>query len=129
MSESLKRNVMLVVAVLAVGACGYYIWAAFGSDESVQAANKRVLKDAETGELFEFDITPDTPPYPHENPKTHKKTLYPTELCYWDQCGKKGGTRVTLNAWLGKPEPTHCPVCGHVVRVHNPAPPDWKGVE
>jgi len=92
---------------------------------------RRVLKDAETGELFEFEFgfTLDTPPYPHENPKTHKKTLYPTEICYWDQCGKKGGTRVILNGWLGKGGTTNCPVCGHIVQVHNPAPPDWKGVE
>jgi hypothetical protein len=61
-------------------------------------------------------------PYPHENPRTGKNTLYPTEVCYKNECAQRGGTRVILNPWLGVKEPTRCPVCSAGVRAHNPGP-------
>jgi len=127
MNDSLKRGILIGAVVLLVVACGYYAWSSMGRDEIVQAANTRVLMCSETGELFEVQLTPDFGAFPHQNPKTGTMTLYPTEICYWNQCGDRGGTRVILNHWLGEEGPTHCPVCGHVVRRHNPAPPDWQG--
>lgn len=85
----------------------------------------RTLMDSKTGELFEVP-TKDVKPYPMVNPKTGEDTLYRTEICYWgEECRKRGGTRVILNGSLGKKGPTYCPVCGHVVRAHNPRPPDY----
>ena len=129
MDESLKRKIMIGAVILLVAVCGYYAWSSVGNDPVVRSANARVLMCAETGELFSIELTPDLPPYPHENPKTQRKTVYPTEVCYWNECGSKGGTRVILNSWLDKEGPTYCPVCGHVVRPHNRAPPDWQGTE
>lgn len=128
MDDRLKRNLMIGVTVMAVGVCGYYVWNTFGEDETLRSANRRVIKCSETGQEFKIKITRDLKPYPHENPKTGTKTLYPTEVCYWDECGKQRGTRVILNVWLGKEGPTKCPVCEHTVRPHNPKPPGWKGL-
>ncbi|MFH0983642.1 MAG: HEAT repeat domain-containing protein [Planctomycetota bacterium] len=84
----------------------------------------RTLMDSESGELFVIPTT-ELKPYPMPNPKTRKNTLYRTEICYWgEECRKRGGTRMIMNTLLGKPEPTHCPVCGHVVRFCNPRPED-----
>ncbi|MHC4233995.1 MAG: hypothetical protein ACYSUQ_02665 [Planctomycetota bacterium] len=127
MDESLKRNILIGVIVVVVAVAGYYTWSSLGESKVVRSANTRTLKCSETGKLFEVQLTTDMPPYPHENPRTGRKTLYPTEVCYWNQCGQKGGTRVILNQWLDQEDPTYCPVCGQVVRPHNPAPPGWKG--
>ncbi len=123
MTEQQKKigAIVLVVAMLALLAG--MAWRNFGPQEI--PANTRVFMDSETGELFKIP-TKDIKPYPMTNPKTEKQTLHPTEICYWgEECRKHGGTRVILNRELGKPEPTLCPVCGHVVRSHNPVPEDY----
>ena len=97
----------------------------FGGDEmsdAIASANTRILMCAETGELFTISID-ELEPQPQMNPKTGRKTLYSTEVCYARECGKKpGGTRVILKELLGKEGPTYCPNCGALVRRHNPKP-------
>lgn len=124
----MKKTILIIVAVVAFGYAGYALWNMFGSDEAVATANSRTLKDSESGDLVEVTIQEKMPPYPHENRKTGKKTLYPTEVCWAGECLKKGGTHVILNVWLGKDGPTYCPTCGSLVVAHNPGPigPDTK---
>ena len=123
MNPTLQRTLLIALAVVCVGLAAYYVWSNFGEDEVIRSANTRTLMDSETGELFDFEITPDFAPYPHKNPKTGTMTLYPTEVCWKGECLEKGGTHVIMNRWLGKEGPTRCPVCGSVVRDHNPGPP------
>lgn len=118
----MKKTILIIVAVVALGYAGYRFWSTVGTDEAVAKANSRILKDAETGELVEIMIKEKMPPYPHVNPSTGKKTLYPTEICWASECLDKGGTHVILNVWLGKDGPTYCPSCGSLVVVHNPGP-------
>lgn len=113
----LKQIILVVVAVCIVGYAAMQVLNA--GDASPTSANSRILKDAESGELVEIEVRPGMGPYPHENPKTGKKTLYPTEICFANDCDRKGGTRVILNAWLGVDKPTLCPNCGALVTVMN----------
>ncbi len=126
MGEGLKTKLIVGFVVLAVGYFAYSVWSNFGG-ESTSLADHRVLQDINTGENYRVNITrKDYGPYPHKNPDTDEMTLYPTEVCYWNECGEKGGTRVILNTHRKLPEPTSCPVCGHTVRVHNPRPQGYK---
>ena len=123
MDEGLKRNILIGVIVVALGVAGYFTWTTFfGPSDVTATANTFTLMDAETGKLHQVELTPDLQPYPHVNPKTGRATLYPTEVCWRGECLKKGGTHVILNSWVGKDEPTTCPVCGSGVRPHNPGP-------
>ncbi|MCB9851379.1 MAG: hypothetical protein H6817_11820, partial [Phycisphaerales bacterium] len=115
MSDGLKKTIMGVVAVGLGILAIYSISGFFGEDEAIKTANTRTLMDINTGDLFDFEVSPDWGPYPHKNPKTGTETLYPIEWCYNRECGSKGGTAVILNGWLGKKEPTYCPVCGSLV--------------
>ena len=127
MDEGLKRKLIVGFAVVAIGVCLYLVVRSFGRDEVVKSANAVTLMCSETGKLFEVELTLDTPPYPHENPKTGRMTLYPTEVCWRGECAERGGTRVILNTWLDIEGPTRCPVCNSIVRAHNPGrekPPD-----
>ena len=124
MSDQQKRIGAIALTVVALGLLAGMVWRSFGTE--TVAANVRILMDSETGELVEIP-TADLKPWPMVNPRTGKQTLHRTEVCYWgEECRKAGGTRVILNSSLGKKEPTHCPVCGHVVRPHNPRPPDYQ---
>lgn len=99
MNDGLKRNLVLGLVVVAAGYFGYSVWTNF-SGESTSVAEHRILQDIDTGENFRVNITgEDYGPYPHENPDSGEITLFPTEVCYWDACGEKGGTRVILNVW------------------------------
>lgn len=123
MTEQHKKIGATVLAVLALGLLVGMVWKNFGTEDA--RADYRTLMDRETGELFELP-TADLKPYPMPHPKTGQNTLYRTEICYWgEECRKRGGTRVIMNQLLGKEGPTYCPVCGHVVRFHNPRPPDY----
>ncbi len=122
MSDNLKKGLMAVITVAVAIAAIYSIKGFFGEEDYVARANTRVLMDSETGDLFPFELTENMPPYPHVNPKTGDKTLFPVEWCYARECGAKGGTPVILNTWLGKEGPTYCPNCGALVRFHNPKP-------
>lgn len=107
-------TVLVVWAVVVV--CRWW-----GHGGVARAANTRTLMDAETGVLVQVEIQPDWGPFPHVNPQTGQRTLYPVEWCFNGECGKAGGTPVILNALRGKPnEPTVCPRCGARVRMHNP---------
>lgn len=117
----MKKALATIVAVLLVGYAGYAIFSGLGEPDFVANANMRVLMDSETGEQFEIEISPDTEPYPHVNPKTGTTTLFPTEVCYARGCGSfPKGTRVILNVWLDKKGPTYCPNCGALVVPMNP---------
>ena len=121
MNESLKKTLLAVVAACLLGYAGYAVWSSWGGGSVVANANTRTLMDSETGELFRMRLRIGMS-FPLENPKTGKKTLYPTEVCWAGKCLKKGGTHVILNHWLGKKGPTYCPVCGSLVVPHNPGP-------
>jgi len=126
MNDAWKKRLVAGLAVAAVGYFAYSVYTNFGG-ESTSLADHRVLQDINTGRNYRVNITREGyGPYPHESPDTGESTLYPTEVCYWDQCGEAGGTRVILNTWRKLPEPTSCPVCGHTVRIHNPRPPGYK---
>ncbi len=127
MDESLQKKLLIGVLCAFVIGAGYYVWSSFGDDAVTKTANTRTLMDSQTGELFEVEVTPDFPPYPHENPKTKTKTLFPTEVCWKGECLDRGGTPTILNRWLGSDEPTYCSVCGSLVRDHNPGPPRGEG--
>ena len=123
MTDQQKRIGSIVLAVAAVGLLVVVLWRNVRTEPV--PADHRVLMDSETGDLFKVP-TADIKPYPMPNPKTGKNTLYRTEVCYWGaECRKRGGTRVILNEFLGKQGATQCPVCGHVVRYHNPLPDDY----
>ena len=124
MSDQQKRIGAIVLTVVALGLLAGMAWRNFGGE--TVAADVRILMDSETGELVEVPTT-EIKPWPMVNVRTGKQTLYQTEVCYWgEECRKAGGTRVIMNELLGKKGPTHCPVCGHVVRFHNPRPPDYR---
>lgn len=128
MGEGLKRNLVVGLAVVAAGWLAY-TWLGGRDGTNTRLANYRVLQDINTGKNYRVNITTkDYGPYPHKNRSTGEMTLYPTEVCYWNECGEKGGTRVILNRWCPdqKNEPTVCPVCGHGVKSHNPRPPGYK---
>ncbi len=117
MPENAKKGVLILVVVVLVG---YVLSTLFGGDEIddvIASANTRILMCSETGELFTFDLDDIEGTYPMVNPKTGKKTLFPTVVCYARECGKKpGGTRLIMNRFLGKEGPTYCPNCGVLVK-------------
>ncbi len=120
MSSAAKKVAFGVIALALVVIAARGIWGTFG--EAAVPADTRTLMDVETGKLYEMPVTADWGPYPHVNPDTGKKTLYATEVCYANECGKHGGTHVIMNELLGKEGPTYCPKCGALVRFHNPGP-------
>ncbi|MFH0980449.1 MAG: hypothetical protein V2A79_02790 [Planctomycetota bacterium] len=124
MNETAKKIGAIALALLTLGILVRVVWQGLAAQESPN--DTRTLMDSETGDVFPVTIE-ELKPYPMPNPKTGKNTLYRTEVCYWgEECRKRGGTHVIMNTLMGKPEPTHCPVCGHVVRFHNPLPPDYN---
>jgi hypothetical protein len=120
MSDGVKKA-LGIGGVVIVG--GLAVWLVYGSIKGEDIpSNTRMVMCSETGELFPEELRPGLGPYPHKNPKTGEKTLYPIEWCYNGPCEEKGGTPVILNESLGKKDPTRCPVCGDIVRFHNPRP-------
>ena len=123
MTEQHKKIGATVLVVAALGLLAIVAWRSFRTEET--PADHRMLMDAETGELFKIKAV-DLKPYPMPHPKSGENTLYRTEVCYWgEECRKAGGTHVIMNELLDKEGPTYCPVCGHIMRFHNPRPPDY----
>lgn len=120
MNDTLKKALLAVVAIVLVSYAACTIWGTFEDD--IGEANTRTLKDAETGELVKVPVNEDYGPFPMLNKKTGKKSLYPTEICFANQCEKAGGTYVIMNDLLGKEGPTYCPNCGALVKYFNPGP-------
>ena len=116
----MKRTLVGIVALVLVVLAARSLWNAVR--EPKVPADSRTLMDLETGDLFEVSVDALAEGYPYTNPKTGEKTLYPTEVCYANECGNIGGTHVILNELLGKKGPTFCPRCGALVRPHNPRP-------
>lgn len=128
MNENIKRTLIIGGAVAAIGYFAFSVWSNFRV-EGGSAYKYRTLQDINSGENYRVKLTTeDYGPYPHENPDTGEQTLYPTEVCYRNDCAEKGGTRVILNVWREdqKGEQTVCPACGYQVRIHNPRPPGYK---
>ncbi|GJM25236.1 MAG: hypothetical protein DHS20C16_16510 [Phycisphaerae bacterium] len=113
---------MVAVAVILVG---YALYAILGSvgDEVAELAAYRTYMDSETSKLFKIELKEgEKRAIPLENPSTGKNTLYPTEVCFKNECLEAGGTHVIMNELLGKTEKTYCPKCGALVVFHNPGP-------
>ncbi len=125
MNENLKRNLAIGGTTLVALYLLYGIFSGDGSAEVIDSTNTVKFICSETGRVFPIELTKDTPGFPLENPKTGNNTLWPAEMCYWDECGPKGGTAVLMNTFKDEKEPTHCPVCGHLVRFRNPKPPNY----
>ena len=122
MSTCLKKKTVLSAITVVLGVvAGLRIWTAVGKP-AVAAAETRTLMDIETGKLIHVRVTEGFGPFPMVHPRTGERTLYPTEVCYANDCAAKGGTCVILNTYLDKQGPTRCPACGAKVRFHNPGP-------
>jgi hypothetical protein len=119
MADGTKKLIITVVAIALVAYAVYAYWSNFG--QPTLPADTRTLMDPETGKLYEVAVDENFGPFPHVNPDTGKRTLWPTEVCFARECAKKEkGTHVILNSFLGKEGPTYCPNCGALVRPHNP---------
>ncbi len=114
MSDSAKKGIMLAGSLLVLIVALIFVRGAF-HDELAESVNTHVFMDKDSGELFNVEIKPGEKFFPAENPKTGEMTLFPTEICFKNECGSAGGTRVILNTILDKPGPTYCPKCGALV--------------
>jgi hypothetical protein len=123
MDESVKRYGVGAVAILIVVFAAYGVWSAVGKDEVADRTNKVSYICSVTEKVYQIELKPDMPGDPQENPDTGERTLWPAEMCYWNECRDRGGTPVLMNTYRGDEEPTHCPVCGRIVRFRNPVPP------
>jgi hypothetical protein len=115
------RYAGIAVITLGLAAAGYSIYSNVGS-ASLDMANNRVFIDAKTGQVFQTQINPgDTIPI---KAPSGSNTGYEAERCYWTKDGqvKTVPTYVLLNSYKGLSEPTFCPDCGRLVKMHNPAP-------
>ncbi len=121
MSDNAKKGIVATVAFLLVGYAVYALFSSFG-DEVLDAANTRTFMDVNTKKLYQVEIKEGEKFYPKKNPSTGEMTLYPTEVCYKNDCLNAGGTHVILNEILGEKGPTFCPKCGALVVAHNPGP-------
>lgn len=132
-----KQYSVIALVVVAVIALGFGVFRSFGSDKTEKSANTVLYICAETGQTYDIELKPGMPGPPLENPKTGKKSLYRAEMCYWNECGQRGGTPVLLNEYRAQYEgrsmsdakPTYCPVCNHIVVPRNPLPPGNGGDE
>ncbi len=129
MNEAVKHYGSIGAGILVIVLIVWSVWGAISGDDVAKAANTITHICAETGETFDIELKPDMPGVPRPNPKTGRNTLYPAEICYWNECGPKGGTPVLMNTYAGREEPTYCPVCGHIVRFRNPRPPSSQAPE
>lgn len=121
MSDTVKKIIIFVVCVLVLGFGAYMVKGFFSSSGELQSG--LLIADPETGDKAYIKVDRETPAPPYKNKKTGKMSMYPAEMCYWNECGERGGTPVVLNEYLDKKGPTKCPVCGHRVVLHNPRPP------
>lgn len=117
------------IAIVAFAVLGYVIVSTVSGfrNDPRRLANFAVVSDSETGEvILQFPLPTDGKGYPAVNPKTGRRTLFPTEACFWTKEGKAKlqPNYVILNTWLGKKGPTLCPECGKTIVRSNPMPPD-----
>ncbi|MEM1184719.1 MAG: hypothetical protein AAGI53_06910 [Planctomycetota bacterium] len=115
-----------LIILAALGIAGWTVWSFSGSTNKMEASSReRVLIDVNTGEVFESYRISEGDSVPFKNPDTGENTLWPAEECFWTV---EGGASlephyVLLDEYKGLPGPTKCPVCGRVVKQHNPLPP------
>lgn len=122
----LWATVALVIGSLAV--LGYVVTSAVSQyrNDPKRLGRFTIVKDLESGEVINQFPIDSGEGFPAINPKTGKRTLYPTEPCYWTKDGKAKlePTYVILGSWFGQATPTKCPDCGRVVTKFNKMPPD-----
>jgi hypothetical protein len=128
-----KITVFVLFAIM-IG-IAFALYRSSGTDVAA-FANHRMFIDATTGQPFAHELQIGER-FPIDAP-SGSKSGYPTELCYWTADGQvtKDPTYVLLNSYIGKREPTFCPVCKRLVVPHNPeavqgsSPPpteqEWK---
>ena len=116
-------KVLAIVLTLGLLAVAFYSVQAFFKGDTPDTAFYTTYICTETGKSFVHknqlgDTVPILSPY------SGKNTGVPAVPCYWTADGgtMKDPTWVLLNSYIGKPEPTFCPVCGRLVVGHN-APP------
>ncbi len=114
MSDSAKKGIKIGASIVVL-IIAFFMIRGSVRDELVDSVNTRVFKDKDSGELFRVSIGPGKKYFPAENPNTGQMTLFPTEVCFKNECGDNEGTRVILNTLLDKPGPTFCPKCGALV--------------
>ena len=133
MNESIKQYGIMGIAAVLVIYAAMSIFGGSGDGQSLADANTLTCICGETEEVFQIPMEEDTPGFPLTHPKTGKDTLWPAEICYWNECGPKG-TAVLMNEYRlrtegkspNKAKPTECPNCGHIVRFRNPRPPEMN---
>ncbi|NOX59304.1 MAG: hypothetical protein GXP29_10660 [Planctomycetes bacterium] len=114
MSDTTKKRIITVTAIVLVGYAFISIWGMFG-DDMQDALGTRTFMDKDSGELFQVEVKEGVKFFPAKNPSTGEMTLYPTEVCYKNECKDAGGTPVIMNQLVGKSGPTFCPKCGALV--------------
>lgn len=114
------------VIVALAGGLIWYAKSALGPSEAAQMASRQTFVDAKTGKAFTVDLKPGMK-IPTRAP-SGEDSGYPAELCYWTADGqvKSDPDPVLMNTYVGKPEPTFCPVCRRLVVHHNPKPRDGQ---
>jgi len=127
MNSPTGKVISIILALLAIGLAGAYIWSNLAPTEAEAMARDRTFIDAKTMKPFVHELKiGDRIPVPAPS---GGNTGYPGEFCYWTKDGKtkKEPTVVLLKACLGETGPTFCPDCGRLVVAHNPPPgPDSK---
>jgi hypothetical protein len=122
--KKLIENKGVVFALLAVVIGGSLFFSLTPDTTStlVNDVNDQIWIDADgnvfTHRLIAFDSKPVVGPT--------GKPAFRAELCYWTRDGKTKATPtpVLMNTNVGKPGPTFCPDCGHLVTALNAAPVD-----
>jgi hypothetical protein len=101
----------------------WLIKANFGQSSAAQLANKQEFVCSKTGKGFSVTLEAGMS-IPVKSPYSGENTGYPAELCYWTADGqmKDKPDPVLMNSFVGKPEPTFCPVCKRLVVHRNPKP-------
>lgn len=114
------KVVIAVLAGLALMFVFVSLRSSLGESDAAAMSRHRMLVDSATGKPFKFDLVAGIS-FPVQAP-SGGMTGYPAEECYWTADGhaKPDPDYVILNSTLGKNEPTFCPVCGRLVRGHNP---------
>lgn len=114
------------IAIVAALVLLYIQFTGPSEGDNQHLASRRVMIDADTGEVVEGFVLQAGDRMPFLNPRTGKRSLYQAEFCYWNKDGtaKLKGTPVLLNDLVDKPGPTLCPDCGRKVVRLNPMPPE-----
>ncbi|MFQ5489770.1 MAG: hypothetical protein ACE5GE_03515 [Phycisphaerae bacterium] len=131
MNESIKKYGLMAAAAVLVIFAARAVFSGSGPEVDLKEANTLTCIDGKTEKVYQIPMEEDMPGFPLKNPDTGEETLWPAEMCFWNECGPAGGTPVLLNTYRlrtegkdpNKAKPTECPKCGHITTGHNPRPP------